>query len=114
MRFLANSSIGFVLTCLVNKPLLANSAFVVNLLEESGTLVSHPASPTRCRLILTHSLQGQINYSYPCLFKQLFSGAERTHNCQDKLILFIVQSVYTCIIVKSLKAFYKRFRDASS
>ena len=71
MCVLANSRIVFVLTCLVNRPLLANSAFVINLLEESGTLVSHPASPTWCRLILTHSLQGQINYSYPYLFKQL-------------------------------------------
>ena len=44
-----NSSIDFVLTCLVTRPLLANSACTVNLLEESGTLVSHPASPTRCR-----------------------------------------------------------------
>ena len=71
MRVLANSRIAFVLTCLVNRSFLVNSAFVINLSEESGTLVSHPACPTWCRLILTHSLQGQINYSYPCLFKQL-------------------------------------------
>ena len=65
------SSIVFVLTCSVTRPLLANSASAVNLLEESGTLVFHLAIPTFCRLILTHSHQGQINYSHPCLFEQL-------------------------------------------
>ena len=39
---------------------MANSACAVNLLEESGTLVSHPASPTWHRLTLIHSHQGQI------------------------------------------------------
>ena len=39
---------------------MANSACAVNLLEESGTLVSHPASPTWRRLTLAHSHQGQI------------------------------------------------------
>ena len=34
-----NSSINIVMT--VSRPLLANSACAVNLLEESGTLVSH-------------------------------------------------------------------------
>ena len=34
----------FVLTFLVTRPLLANSACAVKLLEECGTLVSHPAS----------------------------------------------------------------------
>ena len=48
-----SSSIDFVLTCLVTRPLLANSACAVNLLEESGTLVSHPDSPTWRRLTLT-------------------------------------------------------------
>ena len=38
------NSIDFVLTCLVTRPLLANSACAVNLLEESGTLFSYPAS----------------------------------------------------------------------
>ena len=39
---------------------MANSACAVNLLEESGTLVSHPASPTWRRLTLIHSYPGQI------------------------------------------------------
>ena len=38
----------FVLTCIVTRPLLANSACAVNLLEESGTLVSHPALRGDC------------------------------------------------------------------
>ena len=38
------SSIDFVLTCLVTRPLLANSTCAVNLLEESGIHVSHLAS----------------------------------------------------------------------
>ena len=43
MRFLACYS--SILTCLANiRPLLANSACVVNLLEESGTLVSHEST----------------------------------------------------------------------
>ena len=53
MRSYANSNIDFVLTCVVTRPLLANSACAVNLLEESGTLVFHPASPTWRRLTLT-------------------------------------------------------------
>ena len=44
----ANSSIDFVLTLLVTRPLLANSGCPVNLLKESGTLVSHPASCGDC------------------------------------------------------------------
>ena len=49
MRVLATLIVvDFVLTCLVTRPLLANSACAVNLLEESGNLVSHLASREDC------------------------------------------------------------------
>ena len=38
----------FFLTCLATGPILASSACAVNLLEESGTLISHPASRGDC------------------------------------------------------------------
>ena len=49
-----------IIIIIIIRPLLANSACTVNLSEESGTLVSHPAFPTWRRLTLTHSHQGQI------------------------------------------------------
>ena len=45
---MADSSIDFVRTCLVTRPLLANYACAFNLLEESGTHVSHLASRGDC------------------------------------------------------------------